>query len=165
MRGSGDRARQRPCARRRLRAGLCLRFRRGGRGREARHPRGAHRHLPDDDPALDDAHHPAPQAPRALCVTGEPIGAAEALAHGMVNHVVPAEKLDEKVDALVAAIAASSPTAIRMGRRALATLDSLSVDEGLEYAQRVLPQMARTEDAREGFRAFNEKRAPVWTGR
>ncbi len=100
-----------------------------------------------------------------LCVTGEPISAAEALTHGIVNHVVAADKLDEKVDALVASIAASSPTAIRMGRRALTTLDSLSVDEGLEYAQRVLPQMARTEDAREGFRAFNEKRAPVWTGR
>jgi enoyl-CoA hydratase/carnithine racemase len=29
----------------------------------------------------------------------------------------------------------------------------------------VLPQMARTQDAREGFKAFNERRAPVWTGR
>jgi enoyl-CoA hydratase/carnithine racemase len=59
----------------------------------------------------------------------------------------------------------SSPAAIRMGRRALATMDALPLDASLEYAQRVLPQMARTEDAREGFRAFNEKRAPVWPGR
>jgi enoyl-CoA hydratase/carnithine racemase len=100
-----------------------------------------------------------------LCVTGEPISAAEALAHGMVNYVVPRAALDEKVDALVASIAASSPTAIGMGRRALATIDGLSLEAGLEYAQRVLPQMARTQDAREGFRAFNEKRSPVWTGR
>jgi enoyl-CoA hydratase/carnithine racemase len=100
-----------------------------------------------------------------LCVTGEPISAAEALAHGMVNSVVPRAALDEKVDALVASIAASSPTAIGMGRRALAMIDGLSLEAGLEYAQRVLPQMARTQDAREGFRAFNEKRSPVWTGR
>ena len=100
-----------------------------------------------------------------LCVIGEPISAAEALAHGMVNYVVPRTALDEKVDALVASIAASSPTAIGMGRRALATIDGLSLEAGLEYAQRVLPQMARTQDAREGFRAFNEKRSPVWTGR
>jgi enoyl-CoA hydratase/carnithine racemase len=100
-----------------------------------------------------------------LCVTGEPISAAEALAHGMVNHVVPREALDEKVDALVDSIAKSSPTAIRMGRRALAMMDMLPIDAALEYGQRVLPQMARTEDAREGFRAFNEKRAPVWPGR
>lgn len=100
-----------------------------------------------------------------VCVTGEPITAAEALTHGMVNHVVPADRLDEKVEALVASIAASSPAAIRMGRRALAMMDALPLDQSLEYAQRVLPQMARTEDAREGFRAFNEKRSPVWTGR
>jgi enoyl-CoA hydratase/carnithine racemase len=100
-----------------------------------------------------------------LCVTGEPISAADALAHGIVNHVVPLATLDEKVNALVASIAASSPTAISVGRRALATIDGLSLEAGLEYAQRVLPQLARTQDAREGFRAFNEKRAPVWTGR
>jgi enoyl-CoA hydratase/carnithine racemase len=100
-----------------------------------------------------------------LCVTGEPISAADALAHGIVNHVVPFATLDEKVNALVDSIAASSPTAISVGRRALATIDGLSLEAGLEYAQRVLPQLARTQDAREGFRAFNEKRAPVWTGR
>jgi enoyl-CoA hydratase/carnithine racemase len=100
-----------------------------------------------------------------LCVTGEPISAAEALAHGMVNHVVPRSGLDEKVNALVASIAASSPTAIGMGRRAMAMIDGLSLEAGLEYAQRVLPQLARTQDAREGFRAFNEKRSPVWIGR
>jgi enoyl-CoA hydratase/carnithine racemase len=100
-----------------------------------------------------------------LCVTGEPISAADALAHGIVNHVVPGAALDDKVAALVAAIAASSPTAIEIGRRALATIDGLPLDAGLEYAQRVLPQLARTQDAREGFRAFNEKRPPVWPGR
>jgi enoyl-CoA hydratase/carnithine racemase len=100
-----------------------------------------------------------------LCITGEPMTAVDALAHGIVNHVVPADKLDEKLGQLVASIVASSPSAIRMGRRALATMDALSLEASLEYAQRVLPQMARTEDAREGFRAFNEKRPPVWTGR
>jgi enoyl-CoA hydratase/carnithine racemase len=100
-----------------------------------------------------------------LCVTGEPVSAAEALVHGMVNYVVPRANLDEKLDALLASIVASSPTAIGMGRRALAMIDSVSLEAGLEYAQRVLPQMARTQDAREGFRAFNEKRSPVWTGR
>jgi enoyl-CoA hydratase/carnithine racemase len=100
-----------------------------------------------------------------LCVTGEPISAADALSYGVVNYVVPAAALDGKVDALVGSITASSPTAISIGRRALATIDSLSLQAGLEYAQRVLPQLARTQDAREGFRAFNEKRSPIWPGR
>lgn len=100
-----------------------------------------------------------------MCITGEPISAAEALGQGIVNYVVPATELDARVEALVASISASSPTAIRMGRRALTTIDGLSLEAGLEYAQRVLPQMARTEDAREGFRAFNERRKPEWPGR
>ena len=100
-----------------------------------------------------------------LCVTGEPFSATEALAQGVVNYVVPLAALDEKVNALVASIAASSPTTIAVGRRALATIDGLPLEAGLEYAQRLLPQLARTQDAREGFRAFNEKRSPVWPGR
>jgi enoyl-CoA hydratase/carnithine racemase len=100
-----------------------------------------------------------------LCVTGEPMSAVEALAHGIINHVVPLAALDEKIESLVGSIAASSPTAIKVGRRALATMDGLSLDASLEYAQRLLPQLALTQDAREGFRAFNEKRPPVWTGR
>jgi enoyl-CoA hydratase/carnithine racemase len=100
-----------------------------------------------------------------LCITGEPMSAAEAFSHGIVNYVVPAAELDAKVAALVDAIAAGSPTAIRMGRRALATIDGLPLEASLEYAQRVLPQLARTEDAREGFAAFNARRPPVWTGR
>jgi enoyl-CoA hydratase/carnithine racemase len=100
-----------------------------------------------------------------LCLTGEPMTAAEALAHGIVNHVVPQAELDGKVEALVSSIAQCSPSALRMGRRALATIEDLSLIEALEYAQRMLPLMARTQDAREGFKAFNERRAPVWTGR
>jgi enoyl-CoA hydratase/carnithine racemase len=100
-----------------------------------------------------------------LCLTGEPMTASDALAHGIANAVLPLSELDAKVDALVASIAQCSPTAIRMGRRAIATIDALSLGEGFEYAQRVLPQMARTEDAREGFKAFNERRPPAWTGR
>ena len=100
-----------------------------------------------------------------MCMTAEPIAAADALAHGILNAVVPAVELDARVDALVASIEACSPTAIRFGRRALAMLDAIPLAHGFEYAQRVLPQMARTEDALEGFKAFNEKRAPLWTGR
>lgn len=100
-----------------------------------------------------------------LCVTGEQISAAEALAHGIVNHVVALSALDHKIGALIASITAGSPSAIAIGRRALAMMDDLSVEAGLEYAQRVLSQLTRTEDAREGFRAFNEKRPPVRTGR
>lgn len=100
-----------------------------------------------------------------LCFTAEPISASDALGHGILNYVVPSSELDERVDALVTSVSACSPTAIRIGRRAIATVDAMTLDQAFEYAQRVLPQMAQTKDAREGFAAFNARRKPNWSGR
>jgi enoyl-CoA hydratase/carnithine racemase len=98
-----------------------------------------------------------------LCVTGEPITAAEALPHGFVNYSVPASELDAKTEWLVERIISKSPTGIRLGKQALSKIREMSTDSALEYAQFMLANMARTKDAREGFAAFNEKRKPEWT--
>ncbi|MCB1341079.1 MAG: enoyl-CoA hydratase/isomerase family protein [Pseudooceanicola sp.] len=100
-----------------------------------------------------------------MCITGEPISAQEALGHGMLNHVVPAAELDAKVDWLVGRIADKSPTGIRMGKHALRQIREMSAEQALEYAPMMLATMARSEDAREGFAAFKEKRRADWTGR
>lgn len=98
-----------------------------------------------------------------LCVTGEPISAREALADSIVNYAVPAAELDTKLDWLLGRITDKSPTGIRLGKQALAKIREMSTDSALEYAQFMLANMARTSDAREGFAAFAEKRAPNWT--
>ena len=54
---------------------------------------------------------------------------------------------------------------MRLGKQALAKIREMSADSALEYAQFMLANMARTEDAREGFAAFNERRKPAFTGR
>ncbi len=100
-----------------------------------------------------------------MCITGELFTAAEALQHGIVNHVVPADALDEKLDALLAVIVARSPTAIRLGKQGYQAMRDMALREALEYAQLMLPMMARTEDCREGFQAIRDKRAPRFTGR
>jgi enoyl-CoA hydratase/carnithine racemase len=100
-----------------------------------------------------------------LCMTGDAIAAAEAEAIGLVNAVVPAAGLDAGTDALVARVLRASPTALRLGKQALHAMRDMSLREGWEYAQLMLPMMARTGDAREGLLAFQEKRPPVWTGR
>jgi enoyl-CoA hydratase/carnithine racemase len=99
---------------------------------------------------------------REMILTGEPISAKDALAHGIVNYVTPADRLDEKVDWLLERIAANSPTALRFGKQALRAMDHLSVHDSLAYAQVMLPVMASTPDAKEGMRAFQEKRKPAW---
>ena len=100
-----------------------------------------------------------------LCITGESMTADEALRVGVLNHVVPADALDARVDALVATILARSPTAIRLGKQGLHAMRDMAIRQAWEYAELMLPMMAQTEDVREGMRAFQEKRPPTWTGR
>jgi enoyl-CoA hydratase/carnithine racemase len=98
-----------------------------------------------------------------LCMTGEPMSAAEAAACGALSESVPADRLDERVEVLVGRLAAAAPTAIRFGRRIMTTMAEMPYLAGIEYAQRMLPLMAQTDDAVEGFKAFNERRPPAWT--
>ena len=100
-----------------------------------------------------------------MTITGEPFSAAEALELGILNYAVPAAELDERVDWLVARIVDKSPTGIRLGKQAFRAIEDMPLDKAFEYTQLMLPIMAMTEDAREGFAAFNEKRDPVWRGR
>jgi enoyl-CoA hydratase/carnithine racemase len=99
-----------------------------------------------------------------LCLTGEPVAAEEALAMGLVNYVVPASELDAKLDWLIGRIGERSPTAVRLGKMGLRALRDMTLEQALEYAQLMLPAMARTRDAAEGFAAFRDKRPPSWTG-
>lgn len=100
-----------------------------------------------------------------MCLTGEPITAAEALSHGIVNYAVPAAELDAKLDWLLARLTDKSPSGVRLGKQGLLRLREMSFDAALDYAPFMLANMAQTEDAREGFAAFAQKRAPAWTGR
>lgn len=98
-----------------------------------------------------------------LCITGELITGAEAVADDIVNYAVPYEELDQKLDWLLSRVTDKSPTGIRLGKQALGKIREMSTDSALEYAQFMLANMTRTKDAREGMVAFNEKRAPNWT--
>ena len=97
-----------------------------------------------------------------MCLTGDPITAAQALELGLVNVVT--DDLDASVDALVAKLATRSPTALRLGKRAMTAMLGMGWDEALAYAETQIRLIALTEDAKEGARAFGEKRAPKWTG-
>jgi enoyl-CoA hydratase/carnithine racemase len=99
------------------------------------------------------------------CITGARFSAEEALEAQLLNYVVPPEALDAKVEWLLGRIVDQSPTAVRLGKMGFHALQDMSLPEAFEYAQLLLPMMGRTEDAREGFTAFRERRPPRWTGR
>jgi enoyl-CoA hydratase/carnithine racemase len=100
-----------------------------------------------------------------LIFTGDIIDAAEALRLGIVSQVVAPEALMATAYALARRIAAGPPVAIRLAKRSLyhnADVDLRSALEVETFAQNICLD---TEDAREGIRAFVEKRAPVFRGR
>lgn len=102
---------------------------------------------------------------REWALSGEPLSAQEALAAGLLNHVVPSSELDAKTDWLLARLVDKSPTAIRRGKYAMRAIEAMSFDQAIAYTESQIALLAMTEDAKEGLAAFNERRKPVWTGR
>ncbi len=97
-----------------------------------------------------------------MLFTGKPITAERALAVGLVNRVVPADQLDAAIDEYCAAIIASSPHVLSLGKQAF--YDQLSYDEATAYekAVEIITHNATHPDAQEGIGAFLEKRPPTW---
>lgn len=100
-----------------------------------------------------------------MLFTGEFISAAEALSHGLVNKVVPAEELEEAARQLAGKIASYSLSCIGTGKRAFYQHINMEDFMALNYATDVIALNTTTEDAREGIKAFLEKREPKWTDR
>jgi methylglutaconyl-CoA hydratase len=108
-------------------------------------------------------------APRRVvnewAITGEPFDAKTAQAAGLLNYVVPQAELDAKIEWLIGRITDKSPTAIRRGKYAMRAIASMSFDEAIAYTETQIALLAMTEDAKEGLKAFAEKRKPVWPGK
>jgi enoyl-CoA hydratase len=100
-----------------------------------------------------------------LVLTGEPISAAEAKAAGLVNRVVPDERVLEEALALAATIAERPAVAVRLARQALRYGVERTVQEGMEIERRNYRLTYDTQDQKEGMAAFLEKRKPKFTGK
>ena len=100
-----------------------------------------------------------------MLLTGEMIDAATALEFGLVNRVVPADALTQTVNDLAATIAAKSPFAIRLGKKAVREQGDLNLAEAYACASRAIVENMLAADAEEGISAFFEKREPEWRGK
>ena len=101
---------------------------------------------------------------RRLALTAERIGAAEALAIGLVHQVQPMEALDAAVDATLAQLLANGPAAQAEIKHYLAQLQPGPVTaEAIERSAQTIARVRGTDEAREGFAAFLAKRPPNWT--
>ncbi len=106
------------------------------------------------------------RAARELLLTGELIDAREAARLGLVTHALPSEQLHAKADELLARLRELSAPALENTRRALDSSRGASFDDALTTVENLyLNELMKTEDAREGTRAFLEQRKAVWKNR
>ena len=99
-----------------------------------------------------------------MLLTGEMIDADTAREYGLVNRVVPAAELTNAVAGCVRTIAAKSPLAVTLGKRAVYRQAGLSLAEAYRCASAVMVENMLAGDAKEGIAAFFEKRQPTWPG-
>ena len=104
-----------------------------------------------------------PRAAQRYCLSAERFDAPEALRVGLVHEVVPAQRLDERVDAVVKALVNASPAAVRACKRLLHDVAQREIDAEL-IAQTVeaIADVRASEEGREGVQAFLQKRQPAW---
>lgn len=100
-----------------------------------------------------------------MMLTGEHLSAEEALRFGLVNRVVPGAELMDETKKLAARLANGAPLAMQAILRAVTKGLEVPIEEGLKFEQEGSALVFNSEDAKEGSRAFLEKRAPVFTGR
>ncbi len=111
----------------------------------------------------------APALAMELLLTGRRVGAEEAMRIGLVNRVAPLGSLMSAARELATTIAAKAPLATRAAKALARAAEGLSVEAAFAAIRSgrvaVYEALLASQDAREGPRAFAEKRPPVWTGR
>ncbi len=100
-----------------------------------------------------------------MLLTGKMIDAAQAAEWGLVNHVVPSDRLAEETRRLAMDIAAASSLTVGLGKQAFYSQIDLDQPKAYDYAKEVMSMNALAADAQEGMCAFLEKRQPVWAGK
>src|SRR5947209_16468433 len=99
---------------------------------------------------------------RELVLGGELIDAARAKEIGLVNRVVPADKIMDEAQKFAESVLQGAPNAIAQTKRIIEELWSSSVKEDVNLALKHHMQARESAEAREGIAAFNEKRKPNW---
>ncbi len=100
-----------------------------------------------------------------MCLTGEPITAAQALECNLVNDGSDEDSdVDAKLQWLLDRLLDKSPAAIRRGLYTMKKVEALSFEESMAFTESQIALFTLTDDAKVGQKAFQERRKPVWKG-
>ncbi len=97
-----------------------------------------------------------------IALSGQLVDAERAHAFGLVNHLCPGDQVLARAMTLARAVAANSPTAVRLTRHLLRGATELPADEAWTQVDAAVAAVLVSDDAREGARAFLERRTPRW---
>ena len=100
-----------------------------------------------------------------MVLTGRKLGAVEAERIGLITRAVPPGELDSAVGQLLALMTVRSPVGLKIGLEAFDAMSDLPAEDGLDLLCIALAQSLATDDAKEGMKAFMEKRKPQFTGK
>jgi methylglutaconyl-CoA hydratase len=100
---------------------------------------------------------------QAAFLRGNRFSAVEAARMGLITAAVPAEQLDAEVDAILDDLRAAGPNALAQAKRLLAEVPNMTdVDGAFRWTAQMSAEMFASDEAKEGMRAFLEKRPPAW---
>jgi enoyl-CoA hydratase/carnithine racemase len=102
---------------------------------------------------------------KEVILTGRPFSAEDALAWGLVNRLCPPYALMEETIETARTICDNAPLSIRQAKRSMHFGMQMDLRTAMFFEIDAYNRLVPTEDRREGVRAFNEKRKPVFTGR
>jgi cyclohexa-1,5-dienecarbonyl-CoA hydratase len=101
-----------------------------------------------------------------IILTGRVLTAREAESIGLISRVLPVDELDGEVKRWTEFLKGFSAPVLRYTRRAVSDVVNVPFEDALRHVEEIyLNQLMSTEDAKEGVRAFLEKRKPVWKHR
>jgi enoyl-CoA hydratase/carnithine racemase len=100
-----------------------------------------------------------------LMLTGEAMTASEALAHGLLNYVVPAAELDAKLEWLIARLVDKSPEAQRRAKHTLKAMQDMTLAQAFAHGNASVSLTLLTEEFRSGVAAFLDGKPPQWPPR
>jgi len=95
---------------------------------------------------------------------GNRMTGADAARMGLVNRAVPADELDDVVDGFVADLLAGGSDALAATKQLLLRVPGMPIEEAFAWTADLSAELFGTDEAREGMRAFLEKRPPDWAG-
>ncbi len=106
-----------------------------------------------------------PRRAKEILLTGKPFTVQQAHDWGMVNRICKAETLIAEALETAAVIAGNAPISTRQVKQSVNYGQNMDLLSGMMFEIEAYNRMVPTEDRREGIRAFNEKRKPVYKGR